>query len=78
MVCPKGCRCLGQAALNTILGCPDCQFYLPTGPTVANGDMVMDNAQPPQCTAMQAACKLSAIVSLDVVWLPPMGNQVVI
>ena len=45
MVPPKGCRRLGQAAPDTILEHPDCLFYLPVGLTVANGDVVMDDAQ---------------------------------
>ena len=46
MVCPKGCGHLGQATLDTILEHPDHLFYLPVGLTVANSDVVMDNAQP--------------------------------
>ena len=61
MVCPKGCGCLGQAVLDTILEHPDCLFYLPIGLTVANGNVVMDNAKP-FAQPCKAACKLSAIV----------------
>ena len=75
MVCPKGCRCLGQAMPDTILEPPDHPFYLPIGLTVANGDVVMDNAQP-FTEPCKAACKLGAIVGLDVAWLAPTGNQV--
>ena len=73
----KRLRHLGQAALDTILQHPDCPFDLPIGLTVANGDVVMNDtktfAQP-----CKAARKLSAIVSLDVVWFTPTGNQVVV
>ena len=31
---------------DTILEHPDCPFYLPIGLTVANSDVVMDDAQP--------------------------------
>ena len=77
MVHPKGCRRLGQAMLDTILEHPDCPFYLPIGLTVANSDVVMDDAQP-FAQLCKAAQKLSAIVSPDIVWLAPMGNQVVV
>ena len=63
--------------MHTILECPDHLFYLPIGLTVANGDVVMDDAQP-FAQSCKAACKLSAIAGLDVVWLAPMGNQVII
>ena len=59
------------------LSCPDRPFNLPVGLTVTNGDVVMDDtktfAQP-----CKAACKLSAIVSPDVVRFAPMGNQVIV
>ena len=77
MVCPKGCGCLGQAASDTILECPDHPFYLPIGLTVANGDVVMDDAQP-FIELCKVARKLGAIVGLDIAWLAPMGNQVII
>ena len=77
MVHPKGCGRLGQAVLDTILEHPDCLFYLPIGLTVANGDVVMDNAQP-FAEPCKAACKLSAIVGPDIVWLAPTGNQIII
>ena len=62
---------------DTILECPDCPFYLPVGLTVANGDEVMDDAQP-FSELCKAAHKLGTIVSLDVARLTPMGNQVII
>ena len=77
MICPKGCGYFGQATLDTILECPDCPFYLPIGFTIANGDVVMDNAQP-FAQPCKAAHKLSAIVSLDIVQLAATGNQVII
>ena len=76
MVHPKGCRCLGQAMPDTILECPDHPFYLPVGLTVANSDVVMDDAQP-FTEPCKAAHKLGAIVSPDIVQLAPMGNQVI-
>ena len=77
MVHPKGCGHFGQAMPDTILEHPDCPFNLPTGLTIANGDVVIDNAQP-FAQLCKAACKLSAIVGLDVVQLAPMGNQVIV
>ena len=77
MVCPKGCRRLGQAAPDTILERPDHPFHLPIGLTIANGDVVMDDTKP-FAESCKAAHKLSAIVSLDVAQLAPMGNQVII
>ena len=77
MVCPKGCGLLCQAALDTILKCHDCPFYLPIGFTVANGDVVMGNAQP-FTELCKATCKLSTVICLDVVWLALTGNQVII
>ena len=73
MVHPKGCGILGKAMLNTILKHPDHPFYLPIGLTVANGDVVMDDAQP-FADPHKAARKLSAVVGLDVAWLAPTGN----
>ena len=58
MVHPKGCGCLGQAAPDTILEYPDCTFYLPVGLTVANSDVVMNDAQP-LAEPCKAACKLN-------------------
>ena len=75
MVHPKGCGRLGQATLDTILECPACAFYLPIGLTVANGDVVIDDAQP-FTELCKAAHKFSSIVGPDVAWLAPMGNQV--
>ena len=77
MVCPKGCGHLGQAAPDTILGCPDRLFYLPVGLTVANGNVVMDNTKP-FAQPCKAARKLSAIVGPDIAQLAPMGNQVIV
>ena len=77
MVCPKGCRLLCQTVLDTNLECPDHPFYLPLGFTIANGDVVVDDAQP-FTELCEAAHKLSANVYLDVVWLAPTGNQVII
>ena len=65
MVHPKGCGCLGQAMLDTILEHPDHPFYLPISLTIANGDVVMDNTKP-FVELCKAAHKLSAIVGLDV------------
>ena len=77
MICLKGCGCLGQAMLDTILEHPDHPFYLFIGLTVANGDVVMDDAQP-FTELCKAAQKLGAIVGPDIVWLTPMGNQVTV
>ena len=77
MVHPKGCGHLGQAMPDTILEHPDHLFYLPIGLTVANGDVVMDNAQP-FAELCKAAHKLGTIVGLDVAQLAPMGNQVIV
>ena len=60
-----------------ILERPDHPFYLPIGLTIANGDVVMDNARP-FSEPCKAASKLSAIVGPDVVWLAPIGNQIII
>ena len=73
MVHSKGCGHLGQAAPDTILECPDHPFYLPVGLTVANSDVVMDNAQP-FAEPCKAAYKLSTIVGPNAVQLAPMGN----
>ena len=77
MVHPKGCRCLVQATLDTILKCHDHPFYLPIGFTVANGDVVMNDAQP-FTEPHKAACKLGAIVSPNIAWLAPSGKQVIV
>ena len=77
MVCPKGCRLLCQATSDTILKHPDHLLYLPVGLTVANGDVVMDDAQP-FTEPCKAAHKLSTVISPDIVWLAPTGNQVII
>ena len=77
MVCLKGCWHLGQAALDTILEHPDHPFHLPIGLTVANSDVVMDNAQP-YAQLCKAAYKCSTIVGLDIAQLAPMGNQVIV
>ena len=61
MVCPKGCGHFGQAMPDTILEHPDRPFYLPIGLTIANSDVVMNNAQP-FAQPCKAAHKLSAIV----------------
>ena len=75
MVHPKGCGHFGQAMPETILECPDRPFYLPTGFTVANGDVVMDSTKP-FAQLCKAARKLCAIVGPDIARLAPMGNQV--
>ena len=77
MIHPKGCGCLGQATLDTILEHPDCPFYLPVGLTVANDDVVMDDVQP-FAEPCKAAHKLGDIIGLDIVQLAPTGNQVII
>ena len=66
MVHAKGCRLLCQAAPDTILECFDHPFYLPIGLTVANSNVVMDNAQL-FIELCKAARKLGAITSLDIV-----------
>ena len=77
MAHPKGCWLLCQAMPDTILKHPDHPFYLPVGFTIANGDVVMDDAQP-FTEPCKADFKLGAIISPDIVWLAPMGNQVII
>ena len=77
MVSPKRCGLLCQAMLDAILKHPDHPFYLLIGFTVANGNLVVDDAQP-FADPCEAAHKLSAIVCLDIVWLAPMGKQVII
>ena len=77
MVCSKGCGCLGQAMPDTIPEYPDHLFYLPVGLTVANGDVVMDDAQP-FTKPCKAAHKLSTIVGPDIVWLASVGKQVIV
>ena len=77
MVHPERCMLLYQAMLDTILKHPDPLFYLPIGFTVANSDVVVDDAQP-FTKLCEAACKLGAIVCPDVAWLAPTGNQVII
>ena len=62
---------------DTILERPDHPFYLPTGLTVANGYVVMDNAQP-FAEPCKAAHKLSPIIGPDIAWLALTGNQVII
>ena len=73
MVCLEGCGLLCQATPHTILKHPDHLFYLPVSFTVANGDMVVDDAQP-YTEPCEVARKLSAIDCLDIVWLALMGN----
>ena len=46
MVCPEGCRLFHQAMPDAIVKYPDCPLYLPVGFAVANGDVVVDDAQP--------------------------------
>ena len=77
MVCPEGCGCLGQATPDTILEHPDHPFDLPVGLTVTNGDVVVDDTKT-FAQLCKASRKLSAIISPDVVWFAPTGNQVII
>ena len=77
MVCPKGCRLLCQATLDKVLKHFNHLFYLPIGFTIANGDVVVNDAQP-FTELCKAARKLSAIVCPDIVWLAPMGNQLIV
>ena len=65
MIHPKGCGHLGQAASDTILEHPDHPFYLPIGFTIANGDVVINDAQP-FIEPCKAARKLGTIVGLDI------------
>ena len=73
---PKGCGPIGQAALDKILKHPDYPFYLTVGFTVANTNVVMDDAQP-FTELCKAGHKLGTAIYLDVVWLAPTGNQVI-
>ena len=77
MVYPKGCGLFCQAVLDTIPYHSDHPFYLPLSFTVTNDDVVVDDDQP-FTEPCKAACKLSTVVCPDVVWLAPMGNQVII
>ena len=63
--------------LDTILKHPDHLFYLPIGFTIANGDVVVDDIQS-FTEPCEATRKPSTIVCPDIVWLAPMGNQVII
>ena len=73
MVHPKGCRRLGQATPDTILEHPDCLFYLPIGLTVANSDVVIDDAQP-YAEPYKATHQLGAIVGSSSASLPTLGS----
>ena len=77
MVYSKDCGLLRQAMPDTILKCLDCQFYLPIGFTIAYSDVVVDDTQ---CFTepCKAAHKLGTIVCVDIVWLAPTGNKVII
>ena len=77
MVCPKGCGLFHQATPDTILKHPGHPFYLPTGFTIANGDVVVDDAQP-FTELCKAAHKFGGIVYPDIAWFAPTGNQVII
>ena len=77
MVHPEGCGLLHQAMLDAILKHPNHLFYLPIGFAVTNGDVVVDDTQP-FAELCQVACKLGANIYLDVLWLAPMGNQVIV
>ena len=77
MVHPKSCGFFGQAMPDTILEHLDFPFYLPIGLTIANSDVMMNDAQP-FAQPCKAAHKLSAIVIPYVARLAPMGNQVII
>ena len=77
MVCPKGCGLLHQATLDAILKHLDCPFYLPIGFAVANGDVVVDDAQP-FAKLCEAAHKLGANICLDIMWPASTGNQIIV
>ena len=77
MVCPEVCRLFCQATPDAILENPDHFFYLPTSIAVANGSVVVDDTQP-LAELYKAAHKLSAIICPEVMWLAPMGNQIII
>ena len=77
MVCPKGCRLFCQAKLDAILKHPVYPLDMPVGFAIANGDVVVDNAQP-RAELCEAAYKLGSVVYLDIVWFAPIGNQVII
>ena len=61
----------------TILKHPDYSFYLLVGFTVSKSDVVLDNAQL-FTEPYEAAHKLSTVVYLDIAWLAPTGNHVII
>ena len=77
MAYSKRRRLFCQAVPDTILKHPDHLLYLPVGFAVANGNAVMDDAQP-FTELCEAAHKLGVIVCPDVVWLAPTGNQAII
>ena len=60
--------------LDTVLKHPDRPFYLPIGLTIANGDVVMDDAQP-FAQPCKAAHKLSAVSSFSSSGLPALGSH---
>ena len=77
MVYPKGRGLFCQATTDIILKHLNCPFYLPIGFTIANGDVVVYNAQP-FIELCKAAHNIGAIGCLDIAWLAPMGNQFII
>ena len=77
MVHPKGCRLFCQAMLDAILKHPDHLFYLTIGFAIANGDVVVDDVQH-FVEPCKASHKLGTIIYQKIMWLAPMGNQVII
>ena len=77
MIHPEGCGILLQAMPDAILKCPAHPFYLPIGFAFENDDMIMDDAQP-FTELCKATRRLSAIIYLDLAWLAPMANQIII
>ena len=66
MIYPEGFGPLYQATSGAILKYSDRLLYLPIGFAVANGDVVVDNAQP-FSELCKAAHKLSTIICPDLV-----------
>ena len=77
MVYLERCGLLCQAMPDTILKCPDYPLYLPIGFAIANGDVVVDDAQP-LAELCKTAHKLGATIYPELVWLGPAGNQIII
>ena len=77
MVHLEGGGLLHQATVDAVLQCANHPLYLPVGFAVVNSDVAIDNAQP-SAEPCEAAHKLVTIVHLDVVWLAPVGDHIIV